>query len=552
MIPIKINGLIIRIISFFVLFFLISCVASKSKLAERNYFNKNYFYNDSLKVAIDFEDDLEFSDVSFLKTKEYKQFLNLHKQLVFKDLFLAVKSIKNEYELSLFTNKLKDFKDTLISQKIVFKDSINNTIIFEKQKGLNKIIGFLKNKSKNNISDFSLQLASKINMDSVEKWQFSSKSIFENYFENTHPNDLLARKKFDKQPFKNYRKDEWRFDIVAAVNSFISNNIKYDSIIKIYEKVIKEKYNPFISNIAGKVTTYKNNSVFDKIAEIAKNNQVIMLNENHFYPNNRIFSMQMLSVLKQNGFTHISLEAFDPPVDSKMQYSPKYEDGQYTSEPYYAHFLRKAKELGLVIQGHESYGGCEGRDSREIGQAKNIYKILKEKPAAKIFVYVGFGHIEKDTVIGDKRKKMAFYFKKLSGINPITINQTLLHTDNKEDLLLIARTIINDSIKNESSADYFLVNNIKPNLKLIYPNAVFVKSKIQSKKFKNYRKKEVLVEIINFVEYHLLNKSAVPISSFLATPKNKEIDFELPIGKYHVYVKTTDNTIIYDDNLIVN
>lgn len=549
---IKINGLKLRNYSFLLMFCFLSCVTTKGEFSGRNYFNKDYFYNDSLKIAIDFDDDLEFSDISFLKSKEYKRFLKNYKKLNRKDLFLSVKSIKNEYELSFFAQKTKQLKDTILSQKIVFKDSINNTIIFEKQKGANKIIGFFKNKSKQNLTDVALQFAAKINMDSLEKWQFTTKSIFENYFMYTHPNDLLALKKFDKQPFKNNNNSDWRFDIVATVNSFIANNPQYDSIISNHEKEFKEKYNSSILDAREKKTTYKDNLVFEKIAEIAKNNQVIMLNENHYYPNHRLFAMQMLDVLKQNGFTHISLEAFDPPIDSTIKYSPKHEDGLYTSEPFYAHFFRKAKALGFVIQGHESYDGCDGKDSREIGQARNICKILKDKPTAKIFIYVGFAHIEKDSLIGNREKKMGYYFKKFSGIDPITINQTQLHADNKEDLLLIAREDANYSIKNKSSADYFLVNNIKPNLKLIYPNAVFVKNKIHCKKLKYYRKKEVLVEIIDFEEYKLLKKSAIPISSFISIPKNKEIDFELPIGKYHIYVKTDDNKIIYDQNLITN
>lgn len=544
---IKLSGMIIRITSLFLSFLFFSCISTN--LAQRNFFNKNYFYNDSLKVAIDFGEDLEFSDVSFVKTKEYKEFLKLHKELSFKKSFLSVKSVKNELEITFFFNNVTDYKDGIVTQKILFRDSINNIMIFEKQKGSKKIIGFLKNYSKINSSDIAMQLASKISIDSVEKWQFSSRSIFRNYFEESYPNYLLARKKLDKQPFKNYGGDEWRFTLLATANSFISNNVVYDSIINTYEIDIKKKYNPVLLEMSDKEITCKNNLVFEKIAEIAKNNQVIMLNENHFYPNHRLFAMQMLDVLKQNGFTHISLEAFDPPVDSEINYFPNYEDGLYTREPYFAHFLRKAKELGFVVQGHESYNECIGR---EVGQAKNVYKILEDNPNAKIFVYVGFSHIEKENLNGSKRRMMASIFKEMSGINPITINQTSIHADNKENLLLLPRYCLNDSIKKESSADYFLVNNLRPNLKLIYPNTIFFKNKIKSKKFKVYRKGEVLVEIVDFKEYDLLNKLALPISSFLATPKNKKISLELPQGKYHIFVKTVDNKIIYDDNIIVN
>ena len=45
---------------------------------------------------------------------------------------------------------------------------------------------------------------------------------------------------------------------------------------------------------------------------------------------------------------------------------------------------------------------------------------------------------------------------------------------------------------------------------------------------------------------------AIPIQSFLITPKEKKINFELPIGKYHIFVKTDDNKTIYNDDIIIN
>ena len=147
---------------------------------------------------------------------------------------------------------------------------------------------------------------------------------------------------------------------------------------------------------------------------------------------------------------------------------------------------------------------------------------------------------------------MAEYFKELSGINPITINQTVICADTKEDLVLMPRKYFTAITKVKSSADYFLVNNLKPNLKMIYPNAEFKKAIIKSQKISDYKNKEVLVEIIDFKEFDLMKNLAIPIESFLINPKKGIINYELPIGKYHVFVKTEDDEIIYDDDLTVN
>ena len=74
------------------LFLIISCSTHKSKLSENNYFLKNYFYNDSLKVGIDFDKNIEFRKASQVKAKEYKKFLKSKENISSKDLFLVADS----------------------------------------------------------------------------------------------------------------------------------------------------------------------------------------------------------------------------------------------------------------------------------------------------------------------------------------------------------------------------------------------------------------------------------------------------------------------------
>jgi hypothetical protein len=335
-----------------------------------------------------------------------------------------------------------------------------------------------------------------------------------------------------------------KFQFLATINSFMSNNKSYDSLINRYEKSTKEEYNSILADLAKTGVVYKNESVFSKISQIAKDNSVIILNEDHYYPKHRFFTMELLETLKLNGYNDLSLEAFSP--SEKSDFIPNNDNGTYTSEPYYAHFLRKAKAMGFKIHGHENF---DKSIDRELGQAKNILKILEINPKAKIFVYVGHSHIEKEYL---NKKWMAQYLKELSGINPITINQVAICADNKEELMLIPRGYLNDSTKVKSSADFFLVNNMKPSLRKIYPNAVFKETKIKHKNLSAYKNEEVLVEVIDFTEYDLIKNLAIPIEGFLAVSKGKEIKFELPVGKYHVFVKTADDKVIYDDDVIVN
>jgi len=76
--------------------------------------------------------------------------------------------------------------------------------------------------------------------------------------------------------------------------------------------------------------------------------------------------------------------------------------------------------------------------------------------------------------------------------------------------------------------------------------------KIESKRFKEYKNQEMLVEVVDFSEWNLIKRSAIPIENILIIPKGKKIELNLPIGKYHVLVKTEDNTTIYDNDIIVN
>jgi hypothetical protein len=535
-----------RLINLLAMLLFISCGSNKSKLSDRNYFNRNYFYNDSLKVGIDFDKNIQFREVAVSKEKKFKQLLK-NNNLSSKDLFLVADAKEKGVEMYFFYQNAQVSSVNSNNTKTIVPDAVNNTFFFEKQKGKRKVLGLVKTNvvKDNSASIFVTDLLNKIAIDSLNTNKMSYVSIFVKNFPNIHPNPLYASKKLETAPLKSEKGNDDKFQFLSTVNASMSNNKLYDSLILDYEKERKQNFNSLIADLSTKEDVYKDDLVFGKIAEIAKENQVVMLNEDHYYPKHRLFAMELLETLKANGYNYLTLEGFSS-ESSEKESTPNYKNGIYTDEPYFAHFIRKAIALGFTVSGHENF---DKNVDRELGQAKNIVKILEKNPSAKIFVYVGHSHIEKKD---DKDKWMAEYFKELSGINPITINQTVICADTKQDLTLIPRKYLTDTTKVKSSADYFLVNNLKPSLKIIYPNVIFRKSIIKEKGFSDYKNKEVLVEIVDFKEYALMKNLAIPVESFLTIPKNSEVDFELPVGKYHIFVKTDDDKTIYDQDMIVN
>lgn len=524
----------------------ISCGSNKSKLSDNNYFNRNYFYNDSLKVGIDFDKNIQFREVAVSKEKEFKQLLQRNK-LSSKDLFLVADAKEKDVKMYFFYQNIPSSNVNSKNTKTIVSDTVNNTFFFQKQKGKRKVLGLVKansSKDKNSLV-FVNDLLNKITIDSLDTNKMSFISIFINNFPSVHPNPLYASKKLEMAPLKSEEGNDDKFQFLSTVNASMSNNKLYDSLIVDYEKERKQNFNSLIVDLSNKDGVYKDKAVFGKIAEIAKENQVVMLNEDHYYPKHRLLAMELLETLKANGYNYLSLEGFNS-KSSEKESIPNYKNGIYTDEPYFAHFIRKAIAMGFTVSGHEK---VDKKVDREMGQAKNIIKILEKDPNAKIFVYVGHSHIEKKD---GKDKWMAEYFKELSGIDPITINQTVICADTKQDLTLVSRKYFADTTKVKSSADYFLVNNLKPSLKRIYPNAKFKKAIIKDRKFFDYKNKEILVEIVDFKEFDLMKNLAIPIESFLIIPKNETIDFELAIGKYHIFVKTDDDEIIYDDDIIVS
>lgn len=172
---------------------------------------------------------------------------------------------------------------------------------------------------------------------------------------------------------------------------------------------------------------YQQTPALDAIARLAKDRQAIFFNENHNIAQTRTLTVQMLARLRELGYDTFAAETLyhDDETLAKRGY-PNSDTGFYTEEPIYAEMVRTALKLGYRVVAYESESMATG-DAREREQARNLYQRAydKQHPKARLVVNAGFTHIQKSGKYFDGAA-MAQHFIKLSGIEPITVEQTVL------------------------------------------------------------------------------------------------------------------------------
>jgi hypothetical protein len=167
---------------------------------------------------------------------------------------------------------------------------------------------------------------------------------------------------------------------------------------------------------------------------MARNKRAVFFNESHHQPRHRVFLTSLLDSLYSLGYRYLMSELIDPSTDSRG-YPKVIFSGRsfYINEPCYANLLRQAHRIGFTVLSYEdTSSGFRDIQSRELNQARNIATIFEKDPAARIIVHAGAQHINE---IEDSKKiaPMALCFQRLTGIDPLTINQSqFTHTSNKE------------------------------------------------------------------------------------------------------------------------
>ena len=178
----------------------------------------------------------------------------------------------------------------------------------------------------------------------------------------------------------------------------------------------------------------------DALAEIvreASKRQVVILNEAHHVPRGRFFATQVALALRKLGFEYFAAETFAEPAtlaEAWRRGYPSRKMGFYTCEPGFGDLVRQVMRVGYRAVSYEGeifynrrLGPLFGR-VRETEQADNlIARIFSENPKARVLIYCGYSHATEtwDKVEeGQNEAWMAARLKRLTGIDPFTIDQT--------------------------------------------------------------------------------------------------------------------------------
>ena len=172
------------------------------------------------------------------------------------------------------------------------------------------------------------------------------------------------------------------------------------------------------------------------IAGAVRDRRVLVVNEAHHRPQTRLLTLDLLPKLRAAGFDHFAIEALDRADTGLVARGyPTEKSGYYTQEPLYGEIVREALRLGFVVDAYEpADAGLMTSQDRETRQAQALQAILERFPRSRLFVHAGYAHADKlpGRLPGNARP-MAAELQRLTGIEPYTVDQTMLGSGDLSD-----------------------------------------------------------------------------------------------------------------------
>jgi hypothetical protein len=277
-----------------------------------------------------------------------------------------------------------------------------------------------------------------------------------------------------------------------------------------------------------------NADALNYLIQKCKDERVVMINENHFTPHNRILEEIVLDSLYKHGFRYLAMEAvFDTALNTRGFATTH--SGFYTREPMMANLIRKAIAKGYYVFGYDDF-----TSNREKSQALNIYqKTLAKDSTSKVLVFAGFEHINEESW-------MAREFFLLTGIDPFTIEQQR-YTSEDSWLMILDTTLLQNR---GMTCDMFIANNINYELfaeqsgykdyNITIPAAIAAQAQTQPLMF--------VVSIFKADEYEQ-NKTAIPVYNYVLNSDLSDITIKLPVDRYFYVIRDRYGKEVYKGNL---
>jgi hypothetical protein len=170
---------------------------------------------------------------------------------------------------------------------------------------------------------------------------------------------------------------------------------------------------------------WANVNAADAVVDMAANRHIVMVNEAHHDAHTRELTLELLPRLRAMGFRYFAAEALDDKDPNLMQrgYPGDTTGSEYLLEPLYGEIIRQAIKLGYIIVPYDV--NASSSVDRDTIEARTLYeKVFAKDPQAKLFVHAGYSHIDKAAgYLGDGIKPMAMQLKRLSGYDPLCVDQ---------------------------------------------------------------------------------------------------------------------------------
>ncbi len=534
-----------------------------------------FYYNDSLKISIRFFGDYTFntpSDWDSVKTTKLAlQRINKINDfsLSESDILVSTRTVIEPYFSSIISlipsskirfDHLKSF-DSLgtdkqghaLYQNISPQDSF---CLFQKLIKLNNYWLHVTGQTINSTdgSCYSSSLVDEYNKisNSIEYIKRSERAALKNPY-------LIADSLFNSDSNGNYIKpidylksEKNVYENSSLRNSYVQCLETYKSFVGMTEPSLvpinvyfpnpTNSFEPFSSEFGG---------IVDTIISLTSNNKIIIFNESHIYPSQRLLLSGLLNKLYEAGFRKIALEAVWNDKEINAIGFPTLKSGFYTREPQMANLIRKAKEIGYQVISYED----PTLGNREYNQAVTLSREFRKDSTAKMIVLCGSYHIlEKRS--DSSRTWMAEHLKEISKIDPLTFNTVFfenVYFDNPRLLSLISGSKLNEIapvgfnfvndyyLFNVTSLKPFTCDNEKGNFAPYKPIQIVVPQLI---------KKVLLVQIFSSKEYGI--RGRVPVASHYVDSENCQMTYWLPPDEYVVVYYGASGEIILVNKIILS
>jgi hypothetical protein len=376
--------------------------------------------------------------------------------------------------------------------------------------------------------------------------------------------DFSTNYKFTSEIEEQIRNDTipWKYQISAA--DFAKKGDYQKALIHYDLGMPTQNRNYTKAEIDSINSKYSVVNAADYIIQEAQKNQVVMINEAHHNSMHRAFTKSLLQRLFDNGYKNLGLEALDrgEHLDSVLNNRgyPIQKTGYYTQDPQFGDLIREAIKIGYNVFAYENIGFETGK-VREIGQAKNIQKVIESKPNEKFLIHCGFAHLMEGNYSGWE-KAMAGRLTEYTGINPLTINQVEYSEKSKAEFnhpLLKALEIKESSIliDEDNNPLKYEQDEAWADIAVLHPNTKYVNNR-PNWLFENGNQ-NVSVELKDIpIEFPVLVlaykkgediNEAVPIDIMEVENKTESRHLALEKGPYEIVVTNRTESYKFDQTV---